>query len=112
MRCPYHIISVCVSVILGACTSLLQLQSPCMREPYHTSVLTGKGWVIELLTGNPKRIQCELGVSSEVFILLIRELQEMGYDNSKYVSLEEQLAIFLYMSVTRLTIRHVGERFQ
>ena len=107
-----QIISLCVSIILGACTSLLQIQSACTREPYHTSVLTGKAWVIELLTGHPKRIQCELGVSAEVFILLIEERRRMGYDNSKYVTLEEQLAIFLYMSVTGLTIRHVGECFQ
>lgn len=113
MRRLYHIVSLCLSVILGACTSLLQIQSALRtREPYHTSILTGEGWVIELLTGHPKRIRCELGVSSEVFILLIDELRGMGYNDSKYVSLEEQLAIFLYMSVTGLTIRHVGERFQ
>ena len=70
MHRPY----VCVSIILAACTSLLQLQSARTREPYHTSVLTGEGWVIELLTGHPKCIQCELGVSSEVFILLIGKL--------------------------------------
>ncbi|KIN98454.1 hypothetical protein M404DRAFT_157497, partial [Pisolithus tinctorius Marx 270] len=29
-----------------------------------------------------------------------------------FVSLEEQLAIFLYMSVTGLTIRHIGEHSQ
>jgi transposase len=43
---------------------------------------------------------------------LIQELQQLGHDRSKYLSLEEQLAIFLYISVTGLTIRHVGERFQ
>ena len=36
----------------------------------------------------------------------------MGHGDSKYVTLEEQLAIFLYTSVTGLSIRHVGERFQ
>ena len=89
----YQIISLCVSIILGACTSLLQIQSARTREPYHMSILTGEGWVMELLAGH-KRIQCELGVSAEVFILLIEELWGMGYDNSKYVTLEEQLAIF------------------
>jgi hypothetical protein len=54
----------------------------------------------------------ELGVSHEVFGKLIQELRDIGYQNSRYVSLEEQLAIFLYMCVTGLTIRHVGERFQ
>ncbi|KIO00965.1 hypothetical protein M404DRAFT_151610, partial [Pisolithus tinctorius Marx 270] len=31
---------------------------------------------------------------------------------SKHITLEEQLAIFLYTSVTSLSIRHVGECFQ
>ena len=67
---------------------------------------------MELLAGHPDRIRCELGVSHDVFAALISELWRMGYGNSKYVSLEEQLAIFLYASVTGLTIRHLGERFQ
>ena len=32
--------------------------------------------------------------------------------DSKFVTLEEQLAIFLYCSVTDLTVRHLGEWFQ
>ena len=36
----------------------------------------------------------------------------MGHTDSKFVSLEEQLAIFLYASVTGLTSWHLGERFQ
>ncbi|KIO00268.1 hypothetical protein M404DRAFT_153038 [Pisolithus tinctorius Marx 270] len=36
----------------------------------------------------------------------------MGHGNSRFVSLEEQLAIFLYTSITGLSIRHVGEHFQ
>jgi hypothetical protein len=67
---------------------------------------------MELLEGHHNRIRCELGVSRDVFLELIEELRRLGHGNSKYVSLEEQLAIFLYMSVTGLTIRHVGERFQ
>ncbi|KIM61587.1 hypothetical protein SCLCIDRAFT_54529, partial [Scleroderma citrinum Foug A] len=35
-----------------------------------------------------------------------------GHEASTNVSLEEQLAIFLYTWVTGLSIRHVGERFQ
>lgn len=35
-----------------------------------------------------------------------------GLKDSKYIQLEDQVAIFLYMSVTGLSIRHVGERFQ
>ena len=83
-----------------------------VKQPYHTSILSGEGWVQELLTGHPKRIQCELGVTKQVFHQLIHELQSMGHTRSRYISLEEQLAIFLYTSVTGLSVRHVGERFQ
>ena len=83
-----------------------------MKEPYHTSLLSGYAWVQELLNGHPECIRTELGVHKEVFYALIEELQSMGHRDSKYVTLEEQLAIFLYTSVTGLTIHHVGERFQ
>jgi hypothetical protein len=99
-----------ISIILTATAVLVD--SMFIREPYHTSILTGEGWVMELLSGHPNRIHCELGVSHDVFAALILELRDMGHGNSKYVSLEEQLSIFLYMCVTGLTIRHVGERFQ
>lgn len=85
---------------------------PADPEPYHTSILTGQMWVEELLDGHPNRIYCELGLRKEVFRDLIRVLRNFGVSDSKYVSLEEQLAIFLYMSVTGLTIRHTGECFQ
>ena len=83
-----------------------------VKEPYHTSILSGEGWVQELLEGHPKRIRHELGVSKDVFLALIGELREMGHSDSRYVTLEEQLAIFLYSCVTGLTVVHVGERFQ
>ena len=81
-------------------------------EPYHTSILTGEGWVMELLAGHPEHIRCELGVTAHVFQAMILELWDMGYENSKYVSLEEQLVIFLYACITGLSIRHLGEQFQ
>src|ERR1700728_1630580 len=99
-----------VSILVTATTALLQLFLT--KEPYHTSVLTGEGWIMELIAGHPHRICCELGVSHDMFAALISEIQEMGHGNSKFVSLEEQLAIFLYTCVVGLTIRHVGKRFQ
>ena len=54
----------------------------------------------------------ELGVSHEVFMASIDELCHMGHTDSKFVSLEEQVSIFLYASVTGLTVQHLGERFQ
>jgi hypothetical protein len=79
---------------------------------HHTSALSGIGWVNELLTGHPDRIQCELGVRHHVFYVLLNLLRDSGCKASKYVLLEEQLAIFLYASVTGLSVRHLGECFQ
>jgi len=110
MQRLHRYIALFTAIILTGTSSLLL--SLTEREPYHTSILTGEGWVMELLAGHHKRIRCELGVHHHVFLELIQELRQLGHDRSKYVSLEEQLAIFLYMSVTGLTIRHVGERFQ
>ena len=80
--------------------------------PYHTSVLSGYHWVLELLAGHPEHIQCELRVHMDVFLQLVTELWESGLSDSRNVMLEEQLAIFLYNCVTGLTVRHVGEWFQ
>jgi hypothetical protein len=105
-------ITLLVIIILSAVASALQSLFPSDPIPYHTSVLTGEAWVLELMRGHPKRIHCELGVHLHVFQALLSELRSTGHTNSRFVTLEEQLAIFLYCCVTGLTIRHVGERFQ
>ena len=64
------------------------------------------------LHGHPECIRTELRVHKEVFLALITDLQSMGHTNTRYVTLEEQLAIFLYTSVTGLSICHVEEQFQ
>ena len=101
-----------VSIILSATLAILSSIYDHEPEPYHTSILSGEAWVLELLTGHPERIRCELGVHRQVFADLILELRELGHCSSRFVSLEEQLAIFLYSCVTGLTVRHTGERFQ
>jgi hypothetical protein len=105
-----HIVGVLLTIIIPKVIQVICALY--VKQPYHTSILSGEGWVQELLNGHPKRIQCELGVTKDVFTQLVHELQTMGHTKSRYVSLEEQLAIFLYTSVTGLTVRHVGERFQ
>jgi hypothetical protein len=100
----------CMSIILTATAALLQ--SMFTKEPYHTSIFTGEGWVMELLAGNERCIHCELRVHHEVFAALITDLREMGHGNSKYVSLEEQLIIFLHACITGQTVRHLGKQFQ
>ena len=80
-----------------------------MKEPYYISILSGYAWLQKLLHGHPEHIRTELGVHKEVFHALIQELQLIGHGGSKYVTLEEQLAIFLYTSVTGLFTCHIGE---
>ena len=82
------------------------------RQPYHTSILSGEAWVQELLHGYLRRICTELGVEEPVFRELVIMLHNMGHNNSKNVTLEEQPAIFLYTCVTGITSTHVGESFQ
>ena len=81
-------------------------------EPYHTSILSGHQWVLELIAGHPNCIHCELRVQKGMFLQFLIELCQAGHHNSRRVTLEEQLAIFLYMCMTGLTVCHVGERFQ
>lgn len=105
-----QITALIITTVLPAFIQLIQ--SHLVKEPHHTSILTGQGWVNELLDGHPNHIQTELGMPKHVFIALISEVRDMGHNDSKYVSLEEQLAIFLYASITGLTVHHLGEQFQ
>lgn len=83
------------------------------KQDYHTSALSGAAWLRELIYGHPERIHNELGMHLHVFLALVEELRETcGLRDSKNIALDEQVAIFLYMCVTGLGVRHVGERFQ
>ena len=82
------------------------------KTPYHTSALTGEMWVLELINGHPEQIRNELGVRKDIFFGLRDDLHQYGHRRSKHVTLEEQLAIFLYTCVMGLSIRHISERFQ
>ena len=72
--------------------------------PYHTSALSGHAWVQELINGHPERIKCELGMRLCVFQALIEALRAVGLQDTRHITLEEHLAIFLYTCVTGLSI--------
>src|SRR6267154_4851252 len=73
----------------------LLFQSSNPRVPYHTLVLSGEAWVYELITGHPDRIRNNLGVSLQVFEVLVQILQQNGVHRSHNgISVEEQLGIF------------------
>jgi hypothetical protein len=87
-----------MSIFVTITTSLLDFIV--VKQPHHTSILTGEAWVAELLAGHPLRILSQLGVWHHVFEALITTMHDLGLDNSRHVSLEEQLTIFLYASTT------------
>ena len=93
-----------MALLMSALITLLKTFSRKDPEPYHTSGLTRQAWVLELLTGHPQCICCELGMYWHVFVALIEQLRAFGHTDSQHVSLEEQLSIFLYTCVTSLTI--------
>ena len=105
-----HLFSLFIRVIILNLVAIIQAQY--LKQPWHTSMLTGQMWVLELHAGHPECIHKVLGVHTHVFYALIDELRELGYSDLKFATLEEQLAIFLYCSVTGLTVRHLGEQFQ
>ena len=92
------------ATFIAVVTMLIVVLNTNDPKPYHTSILSGRGWVEELLEGHPGCIHSELGVSREVFLELVSVLCGFGFGSSRYVDIEEQLAIFLYMSVTGPTI--------
>lgn len=81
--------------------------------PMYDSSLTGQMWMDELLAGHPQRFYNAMGMHKDVFKRLLEELKSRGgLGDTKHVSAEEQLGIFLYTAVTGLSTRHVQERFQ
>lgn len=83
------------------------------KIPQHTSQLTGETWVQELLQGHSARIRNNLGVSQRGFIYILEILESKGgLAQTRHMSTEEQLAIFLYAVTTDLSIRKLAERFQ
>jgi hypothetical protein len=102
-----------IYLMMKAAEAVVEYATPLYDKiPYHTSALSGKAWVLELINGHPKRIRCELGVHKHVFNTLLEDLSTMGLKPSRNVSSEEKLSIFLYKCVTGLSVAHVGERFQ
>jgi hypothetical protein len=83
------------------------------KTPQHTSKLTGQQWMEELFEGHDRRFYNQMGMEKHVFRQLIKVLQEKaGLGDTKHVTIEEQLGIFLYMAVTGNSNRKMQERFQ
>jgi len=83
-------------------------------KPLRTSFLSGAMYIDELMTcDNPERIQQVLRMKLDVFQFLCSELKSKGgLVDSKFVSVEEQVAMFLFTIARASSNRDVQERFQ
>src|SRR5690348_10624667 len=71
------------------------------KATMHTSVLSGQQWMEELLDGNDRCFYDAFGMKKHIFWCLIDVLhKKAGLGDTKHVTLEEQLGIFLYTAVT------------
>jgi len=109
-------ISQCVAIATALAVGTADLANAEHDEPpmpQHTSKLSGQEWVNELLNDHPARIHNNLGMHKHVFSRMVEWVSRNGgLMDTRWVSKEEQLAIFLYTAVTGLSNRKLVERFQ
>ncbi|RZC43598.1 hypothetical protein C5167_036547, partial [Papaver somniferum] len=68
-----------------------------VRPKYKKSILTGKAFTQDLLDGNSRNMYNLLRMSKVPFTLLCNEFRAKGLlEDSKYIEVEENMAIFLY----------------
>jgi hypothetical protein len=102
-----------VGVALAAIAASVYVDKIRVPRPLRTSILTGQLWLCELLQGHPTCFHEQMGMSQHVFQKLSFELQLYnGLKNSKYVTADKQLAIFIYLAQTGQSSRMLQERFQ
>jgi hypothetical protein len=91
---------------------ILSQHSSAMAMAKNTSLLRGQDWVHELLAGHPTRFYNAFGMRKLVFQQLLGAMHLAGLSPSKYLSMEEQLAILLHACRTASSIRTLEEHFQ
>lgn len=92
-------LAILISIIVAQLTYYYHIlfHSRTAPIPFHTSILTGQAWIMELLNGHPDRIRLCLSVSHDVFDALVHILQQHSHSTSQNgITVEEQLRIFLY----------------
>lgn len=100
-------------LVITAGVTVTALAATLFPTPMNTSILTGMGWLRELLCGHPTRFYDAFAMPKHVFRKLVKELHVYAnLDHSKHICMEEQVALFLHMCKTGGTVRDMRERFQ
>ena len=83
------------------------------KVPQHTSILSGQHWIDELIAGHDGRFYNKMGMEKHIFWSLLSILRRTsGLHDTKHISSEEQLAIFLHYAHRGLSNWALQERFQ
>ena len=108
------VLNVIPAAVAQSVVNILPFLSRPPPKPMRTSALSGRDYINELLTcGNDARVQEVLRMKRRVFHFLCAELTKHGgLLSSRYISVEEQVAMFLSPVSQRASNRNVQERFQ
>ena len=102
-----------LSAVAGGAAVIQYMTPHLIKTPMYDSKLSGEDWVQELLNGHPGRFHDNLGMSKHVFRKLVHGLQMYaGLDDSKHITKEEQVAIFLCLCQTGGVTHDIREQFQ
>ena len=83
------------------------------KQPMHTSMLPGGMYVNEILTGHESLCKRQFRMEVDIFHALVHKLREKKLlGDSKEVSLEEKVAIFLYAIAKNASNQTLQDRFQ
>ena len=83
------------------------------KEPMYDSLYTGEMRMQELLAGHDQRFYFAFGMTKEVFLKLKSELQDLtGFNDTRHLTMDEQLGVFLRICRSGNVTRDVQELFQ
>ncbi|KAF5354500.1 hypothetical protein D9758_012403 [Tetrapyrgos nigripes] len=83
------------------------------RRPFLSGIFIGQMWLEDMLKGRNERFRRMFGMNKRVFHGLVQELSNTcGLKDSRYVSAEEKVAIFLHTMVSTCSNRELQEHFQ
>jgi len=102
-----------IIILLAVRDCILLYTSRFDKVPQHTSILSGQNWIDKLKAGHDGWFHNEMGVCKHVFWALLSVLwKEVGLHDTRHISSEEQLAIFLHYAHRGLSNQALQERFQ
>ena len=84
------------------------------RQPQRNCPYTGEQYIKFLLSGNPKSIREQLRMEVPTFVELVKQIVRknvVDWSNMR-LSLEESLAMFLFICGQSLGTRNAGDQFQ